>query len=521
MIIYFQMEAVIDLILLILVLEFIHISRIFTIMIKIVTAFIFSTLLSLAAFSQTIECVDELVVGSGSSIGRNSTLFNNEIYFVNAQFDLFRYNDNENSYDVVDDLELSFSNVFEVMSNEEAIFYFAGSFLQDVYFTDGNSGSERRVVAFDGEIEQASTLDLGLVVIESNFSDGLKNGYFIDNLGSDTTRIMSGVDNTQDFSISESRNIAIISRVDEEDFDGGVFFYDTSTGVALSDDEVIADATGAITEARGFTDHIFYRSGSSSFIYSHDTGSSQRVSVSNDDVKDTGETSDYLFLAFTFGSLERIEKATLSSREIAKDMSIFPEFSVLGDSIYYVNGGNIELHNGTRSSVFSADIGGNDNLLQVEFLNGQVHALVQSRPFSNDIYVLNEVDAVAEIIPDLSLPSSVDFHLVNESIIFTSTSPDKGLEFFRLFYEPSANNELISKRGISIFPNPVSDRLSIDIMNYSGTVRSYVISNIYGQSIWQDAFQSTIDVSGLYAGTYFISLLFDDQEVVTLKYSKQ
>ena len=164
---------------------------------------------STTVFSQTIECIGEFASGTESSYNNSNTLFNGEIYFDGTNtFDLIKYNDDNRAFTLVEDLEPSFVAITHVESNEEALFYI-GSFFseQRVYHVSDNSDSGSFVVEFEGSIDQRVVIESGLVVIEENNADNLKNGFFIDNQGAAPVEIMNGIDNRQDFAISQSRNM--------------------------------------------------------------------------------------------------------------------------------------------------------------------------------------------------------------------------------------------------------------------------------------------------------------------------
>ncbi len=476
---------------------------------------------STTVFSQTIECIGEFASGTESSYNNSNTLFNGEIYFDGTNtFDLIKYNDDNRAFTLVEDLEPSFVAITHVESNEEALFYI-GSFFseQRVYHVSDNSDSGSFVVEFEGSIDQRVVIESGLVVIEENNADNLKNGFFIDNQGAAPVEIMNGIDNRQDFAISQSRNIAIISPESIDDFEDGVFFYDTEAGEAVEAEMVITDACNLITEARGFQDFIFYRCGGSNFIYSHETQSSSSVSVSRDDLHCVGESDDFLFMAFQFGSLYAVNKETLRAERIANDMAVFPEFVVFNNFAYYNNANQITVHNGSEEIDFASEVGDNDNLLRVETLNQQIHVIVESGSFSYELFVLNESTKAAELITDLNPFGDLAFHLLNESIIFANRDSDKGQEFFRLTYNPSSTDDDVQNLELSLIPNPTSAQVTVDLEG-DISISSFQVINKLGQVVDAGPYNRDIDLSDLNAGFYYIRLFMENGHQEVLPVSK-
>lgn len=79
--------------------------------------------------------------------------------------------------------------------------------------------------------------------------------------------------------------------------------------------------------------------------------------------------------------------------------------------------------------------------------------------------------------------------------------------------------------ALRLFPNPVQDQLSIRLMNTVEGATNLQLLNLNGQLIQQYSFggafqQSTLDLSALPAGTYFLRA-FNGAEVITERFVKQ
>jgi len=83
----------------------------------------------------------------------------------------------------------------------------------------------------------------------------------------------------------------------------------------------------------------------------------------------------------------------------------------------------------------------------------------------------------------------------------------------------SSNEEVLLAEGVSIFPNPTTDMITIaaDL-----NVESYDIVNVVGQTVLTNTAQSNnIDVSGLDNGQYFLRIKTTDNLIVNKAFTKQ
>jgi len=143
------------------------------------------------------------------------------------------------------------------------------------------------------------------------------------------------------------------------------------------------------------------------------------------------------------------------------------------------------------------------------------------------IFDLQSQDTLAEIsghYSEGSLPDSVTAPSGKMYLIFTSNSSitAKGWEI----YYPASHVGITEPgfiRSLSLYPNPVSDKVTISFSVQNSGLISYTLSDLQSRIVAEGKIEAQqgenstmVDVSKLQAGTYFIRF-HDDQSVITRK----
>lgn len=84
----------------------------------------------------------------------------------------------------------------------------------------------------------------------------------------------------------------------------------------------------------------------------------------------------------------------------------------------------------------------------------------------------------------------------------------------------SVEDNILESLNIKVFPNPVSNYLSIKNSG-SNVIDKIDLYNTHGQLIYSSNSQETINLSGLVSGVYFIQLKIDESKIITKKIIKE
>ena len=123
------------------------------------------------------------------------------------------------------------------------------------------------------------------------------------------------------------------------------------------------------------------------------------------------------------------------------------------------------------------------------------YSLTSSSNFSMTVNTPTLASIISYTIPSFSSTTSLVSFSVNTN--FCIVMGEKGIE--------------LEEDMLSIYPNPVADKLKISNKNY--TIESIEIFNVNGRAIKSIEGVSSIDVSDLSNGIYFIHIKTDKEEM--------
>lgn len=113
--------------------------------------------------------------------------------------------------------------------------------------------------------------------------------------------------------------------------------------------------------------------------------------------------------------------------------------------------------------------------------------------------------------------------------VFFNYNTDTNTNYTEGVQQPFEISEIISNTDhinsdliISFFPNPVYEKLNINIDNYTENL-SFELLDVLGQRLKNDLIRQNhtiIDFDGLNSNIYFLNVLSDDKIVKTIKISK-
>lgn len=181
-------------------------------------------------------------------------------------------------------------------------------------------------------------------------------------------------------------------------------------------------------------------------------------------------------------------------------------------------------------------------------VNFNVRVLYTSAtPFTGTVYLVSGVDSSAGITSVDTVGFTSVFNLVNDSfyIPFTDTVTLQNgyrvgediiviwpvaigltpLDTFRtdIFVMPdptglNEHKELFDK--VSVFPNPLSNQLTIKQLTTDLTIKQVRIYNLRGELIYHELYQQNIDVSNLSKGSYLLELELENKQRLKFKMIK-
>ena len=102
----------------------------------------------------------------------------------------------------------------------------------------------------------------------------------------------------------------------------------------------------------------------------------------------------------------------------------------------------------------------------------------------------------------------------NTASIYFDYNPAIVTNTFNTEFFQTLGNGQFSINNISLFPNPASNSVQINLQNTSETIATILINDILGKNIKRitnvSSNQNTIDVSGLSQGIYFVTINTDN-----------
>ena len=482
--------------------------------------------------AQNISNVGEIFSGSDWSYFLNSVVYEDEVYFIGPANStssfraVYKYNDDTGAITKV----ISENTVFlttHLMANQSSLYLTDSPFGErDLYRSQGSNSTTTLIKEFD-DIDQKHILPNGVVIVDEINFNGDREVYYISNSGNEAYKFVDTVDiGFNDFVISGSGKYVFASPEDDDDFDGGSFFFDTDSKESKLASEVIQDTPcETLQQVRGFEGYIFYRCNAMSYLYDLSTSSSTEIDLPNSDIQMVEENEAYIFISYTFGRLYAISKNDLIANQIASDLATFPQFANTESSIYFVNNGNIEKHDGAQSSIFVYDLDDNDVVTGVQVINNIAHVLVE-RQFGlpDQIVALDEITNSGILLQEMRIDASAEygFHKVNDNIIFAMRDDEIGQELFKLSYEPNnTNSQSLDRVNFTIAPNPVKDQIGINVEGLINkkSLNVQILNNI-GNVLYEGSFENKIDVSELPLGTYFISVRQNNNGIWSRRFVK-
>ncbi|HKR05484.1 MAG TPA: T9SS type A sorting domain-containing protein, partial [Bacteroidia bacterium] len=179
-----------------------------------------------------------------------------------------------------------------------------------------------------------------------------------------------------------------------------------------------------------------------------------------------------------------------------------------GDSYSNISGDKTEINLGVEQSwIVKTDSLGNKQWDKTIFTTGhdEYGDAIQTKD-SCYVIVNNTSAGIGGYKTQSSWSSSVDYWFVK----FCDTTSTTGI-----------NSNLKSFSGISIFPNPVSSILSIELPKQTMKLLIFKIHNVFGQTVFykiennpDSSHAKTINLSFLSKGIYFLDLFIDGEHTM-------
>lgn len=143
--------------------------------------------------------------------------------------------------------------------------------------------------------------------------------------------------------------------------------------------------------------------------------------------------------------------------------------------------------------------------VEIEFLDGNTGYIISQNENSNSGRIYKTINggdnwsfltSIPKSPTDLTFPSlSVGYVCGFSGIIYKSTDIDLGI------------NDLGNEQGLSIYPNPVNDKINISIDSTINTENlCFEIYSVSGEKLISHSNLEAIDVSGIPAGIYFLKV---------------
>ena len=112
----------------------------------------------------------------------------------------------------------------------------------------------------------------------------------------------------------------------------------------------------------------------------------------------------------------------------------------------------------------------------------------------------------------------VDYSSFEDASGSVSQGVQKAFEIYTLGIKNTELNILLS-----VFPNPTSDMLTLDVSNYNSEPLSYQLYDMQNRLIHEEGIssnQTQIDLNDLSAATYFINIFQNDSQIQSFKIIK-
>lgn len=158
------------------------------------------------------------------------------------------------------------------------------------------------------------------------------------------------------------------------------------------------------------------------------------------------------------------------------------------------------------------------------FVQSSHPCLIQVNPGNEILFYFNPIALVPETQSDVYSRGHVTFRLnttaafgigdtiYNRANIFFDANPAVVTAWHSNYIVPPAAPSGVNEHGlslVSVYPNPANGMLQVNTSGVSRPVQS-VITDVSGRLVANGSFQQQMDVSALTAGTYFLSVIFED-----------
>ena len=95
------------------------------------------------------------------------------------------------------------------------------------------------------------------------------------------------------------------------------------------------------------------------------------------------------------------------------------------------------------------------------------------------------------------------------------------LDDFKIVQAAAASTPSLDLANLSVYPNPVSDRLNIDYKENISNLTVYDLSGRSVKSLTTNNSNNSIDVSDLKSGIYMLRIETENKDVSTVKFIKR
>ena len=110
--------------------------------------------------------------------------------------------------------------------------------------------------------------------------------------------------------------------------------------------------------------------------------------------------------------------------------------------------------------------------------------------------------------------------IYNDELFFRASTNDEGTELWKISSESLSEETIEKDNTISIYPNPTSEIINIKIDNFTNF--NTEIYNVLGKKVANFKNQTSMDVSKLTSGIYFLKVLSsENNQIATKKFIKQ
>ncbi len=132
----------------------------------------------------------------------------------------------------------------------------------------------------------------------------------------------------------------------------------------------------------------------------------------------------------------------------------------------------------------------------------------------------NNCQLLSYTIPTGSI-SSLDNLRVKFNFIYNSGDWEVIIDDFKIDIDDSATISTLDLANLSVYPNPVTDKLNVDYKENISNLTVYDLSGRSVKSLTTNNDNNSIDVSGLTSGTYLLKIETENKNVSTIKFIKK